>query len=132
MTDKTLIITLSQSGETADTLAVLRDCKKVGAKTLAVTNVVGSSISREADHVIYTMAGPEIAVASTKAYTTQVVIMNILGMYLADLKGLLAPEVEKELKEALLSLPQKVAEVLEHESEVDKVSDLLVDERDLF
>nr|WP_302595429.1 glutamine--fructose-6-phosphate transaminase (isomerizing) [uncultured Cellulosilyticum sp.] len=132
VTDKTLIITLSQSGETADTLAVLRDCKKVGAKTLAVTNVVGSSISREADHVIYTMAGPEIAVASTKAYTTQVVIMNILGMYLADLKGLLAPEVEKELKEALLSLPQKVAEVLEHESEVDKVSDLLVDERDLF
>ena len=132
VTDKTLIITLSQSGETADTLAVLRDCKKVGAKTLAVTNVVGSSISREADHVIYTMAGPEIAVASTKAYTTQVVVMTMLGMYLADLKGTLDSEVEKELKEALLSLPQKVEEVLEHESEVDLVSDMLTSERDLF
>ncbi|WP_416862248.1 SIS domain-containing protein, partial [Helicobacter ganmani] len=86
--------TLSQSGETADTLAVLRDAKKIGAKTLAITNVVGSSISREADSVIYTMAGPEIAVASTKAYTTQAVIMNLLGMYLADLKGLLNPEEE--------------------------------------
>ena len=86
VTNKTLIVTLSQSGETADTLAVLRDAKKIGAKTLAITNVVGSSISREADSVIYTMAGPEIAVASTKAYTTQAVVMNLLGMYLADLK----------------------------------------------
>ena len=132
VTDQTLIITLSQSGETADTLAVLRDCKKVGARTLAVTNVVGSSISREADHVIYTMAGPEIAVASTKAYTTQVVVMTILGMYLADLKGILNTEVEKELKEALLSLPQKIEEILEHASEVEQVSNMLTTDRDLF
>ena len=112
VTNKTLIVTLSQSGETADTLAVLRDAKKIGAKTLAITNVVGSSISREADSVIYTMAGPEIAVASTKAYTTQAVVMNLLGMYLADLKGLLKSEEEAEIKNALLELPSKVEEVL--------------------
>ena len=80
VTDRSLVIVLSQSGETADTLAVLRDCNKAGAKTLAVTNVVGSTISREADHVIYTMAGPEISVASTKAYTTQVVVMHAITM----------------------------------------------------
>ena len=132
VTNKTLIITLSQSGETADTLAVLRDAKKVGAKTLAVTNVVGSSISREADNVIYTMAGPEIAVASTKAYTTQVVVMNLLGMYFADLKGILDKDIEKELKEALLSLPEKIESVLEMKSEVAEVSKILAEETDLF
>ena len=132
VTNKTLIITLSQSGETADTLAVLRDAKKVGAKTLAVTNVVGSSISREADNVIYTMAGPEIAVASTKAYTTQVVVMNLLGMYFADLKGILDKDVEKELKESLLSLPEKIEAVLEMKSQVAEVSKILAEETDLF
>ena len=132
VTNKTLIITLSLSGETADTLAVLRDAKKVGAKTLAVTNVVGSSISREADNVIYTMAGPEIAVASTKAYTTQVVVMNLLGMYFADLKGILDKDVEKELKESLLSLPEKIEAVLEMKSQVAEVSKILAEETDLF
>ena len=132
VTNKTLIITLSQSGETADTLAVLRDAKKVGAKTLAVTNVVGSSISREADNVIYTMAGPEIAVASTKAYTTQVVVMNLLGMYFADLKGILDKDMEKELKESLLSLPEKIEAVLEMKSQVAEVSKILAEETDLF
>ena len=132
VTNKTLIITLSQSGETADTLAVLRDAKRVGAKTLAITNVVGSSISREADNVIYTMAGPEIAVASTKAYTTQVVVMNLLGMYFADLKGILDPAVEKEMKEALLSLPEKIEQVLEMKSEVAEIGKILANERDLF
>ncbi|MCQ2969367.1 MAG: glutamine--fructose-6-phosphate transaminase (isomerizing) [Clostridium sp.] len=132
VTNKTLIITLSQSGETADTLAVLRDAKKVGAKTLAVTNVVGSSISREADNVIYTMAGPEIAVASTKAYTTQTVVMNLLGMYFADLKGILDPAIEKEMKEALLSLPEKIEQVLEMKSEVAEIGKILSKEKDLF
>lgn len=132
VTNKTLIITLSQSGETADTLAVLRDAKKVGAKTLAVTNVVGSSISREADNVIYTMAGPEIAVASTKAYTSQVVVMNLLGMYFADLKRILDQDVAKELKEALLSLPEKIESVLEMKSQVAEVSKILAEETDLF
>ncbi|MDZ7542373.1 glutamine--fructose-6-phosphate transaminase (isomerizing), partial [Clostridium perfringens] len=79
ITEKSLLIVVSQSGETADTLAVLRDAKKIGAKVLAVTNVVGSSVSREANHVVYTWAGPEIAVASTKAYETQLIAMYILG-----------------------------------------------------
>ena len=132
VTNKTLIVTLSQSGETADTLAVLRDAKKIGAKTLAITNVVGSSISREADSVIYTMAGPEIAVASTKAYTTQAVVMNLLGMYLADLKGLLKSEEEAEIKNALLELPSKVEEVLNKKTQIAKIAKLIAQEKDLF
>ncbi len=132
VTNKTLIVTLSQSGETADTLAVLRDVKKIGAKTLAITNVVGSSISREADSVIYTMAGPEIAVASTKAYTTQAVVMNLLGMYLADLKGLLKSEEEAEIKNALLELPSKVEEVLNQKAQIAKIAKLISQEKDLF
>ena len=132
VTNKTLIVTLSQSGETADTLAVLRDAKKIGAKTLAITNVVGSSISREADNVIYTMAGPEIAVASTKAYTTQTVVMNLLGMYLADLKGLLKSEDEIEIKNALLELPNKIEEVLEKKPQVAEIAKVIAQEKDLF
>ena len=125
VTNKSLVITLSQSGETADTLAVLRDCKKVGARTLAITNVVGSSISREADNVIYTMAGPEIAVASTKAYTTQVVVMYLLAMQFSDLRRLMTKELEKELKEALLLVPEKVQVILEKAAEVEEIANLL-------
>ena len=132
VTKKTLIVTLSQSGETADTLAVLRDAKKIGAKTLAITNVVGSSISREADDVIYTMAGPEIAVASTKAYTTQTVVMNLLGMYLADLKGMLKSEDEIEIKKALLELPNKIEEVLEKKPQIAEIAKIIAQEKDLF
>ena len=132
VTNKTLIVTLSQSGETADTLAVLRDAKKIGAKTLAITNVVGSSISREADNVIYTMAGPEIAVASTKAYTTQTVVMNLLGMYLADLKGLLKSEDEIEIKNALLELPNKIEEVLKKKTQIAEIAKIIAQEKDLF
>lgn len=132
VTNKTLIVTLSQSGETADTLAVLRDAKKIGAKTLAITNVVGSSISREADNVIYTMAGPEIAVASTKAYTTQTVVMNLLGMYLADLKGLLKSEDEIEIKNALLELPNKIEDVLKKKTQIAEIAKIIAQEKDLF
>ena len=132
VTKKTLIVTLSQSGETADTLAVLRDAKKIGAKTLAITNVVGSSISREADNVIYTMAGPEIAVASTKAYTTQTVVMNLLGMYLADLKGMLKSEDEIEIKKALLELPNKIEDVLEKKPQIAGIAKIIAQEKDLF
>lgn len=132
VTDKTLLITVSQSGETADTLAVLRDCQRKGAKTLAVTNVVGSTISREAHHVIYTMAGPEIAVASTKAYTTQVVVMNLIGMYFGELKGTLDKEAEKELEEALLLIPEKIEEVLANKEEIEAVAKVLAGEDDVF
>ncbi|EHI97258.1 Glucosamine--fructose-6-phosphate aminotransferase (isomerizing) [Clostridium sp. DL-VIII] len=132
VTNKSLVITLSQSGETADTLAVLRDCKKVGARTLAITNVVGSSISREADNVIYTMAGPEIAVASTKAYTTQVVVMYLMAMYFSELKGLMTKELDKELREALLLVPEKVQVILDKANEIEEIANLLTNEEDVF
>lgn len=132
VTNKSLIITVSQSGETADTLAVLRDCKKKGARTLAITNVVGSTISREADHVIYTMAGPEIAVASTKAYTTQLVIMFSLGLYFGELKGNLDSNIEGLIKEGMLELPEKIEELLTKKEEIEKVAGLLANEKDLF
>ena len=132
VTKKSLVISVSQSGETADTLAVLRDCKKKGAKTLAITNVVGSTISREADHVIYTMAGPEIAVASTKAYTTQVVIMHSLGLYFGELTGTLDNNIEGLIKEGLLELPEKIEELLKDTSSIEKVAKIIAKEQDLF
>ncbi|WP_238916206.1 glutamine--fructose-6-phosphate transaminase (isomerizing) [Clostridium sp. YIM B02555] len=132
VTNKSLVITLSQSGETADTLAVLRDCKKVGARTLAITNVVGSSISREADNVIYTMAGPEIAVASTKAYTTQVVVMYLMAMCFSELRGLMTKELDKELREALLLVPEKVQIILDKANEIEETANLLANEKDVF
>ena len=132
ITDKSLIISVSQSGETADTLAVLRAAKKVGARTLAVTNVVGSTISREADNVIYTMAGPEIAVASTKAYTTQVVIMYAIGLYFGELRGTLDKNIEDLIKEGLLQIPDKIQELLENKEQFEEIAKLLKDEEDLF
>ncbi len=132
ITDKSLIISVSQSGETADTLAVLRAAKKVGARTLAITNVVGSTISREADNVIYTMAGPEIAVASTKAYTTQVIIMYAIGLYLGELRGTLDKNIEDLIKEGLLQIPDKIEELLAKKEEVEKVAKILAKEDDVF
>ena len=127
ITDKSLIISVSQSGETADTLAVLRAAKEVGARTLAVTNVVGSTISREADNVIYTMAGPEIAVASTKAYTTQVVIMYAIGLYFGELRGTLDKNIEDLIKEGLLQIPDKIQELLENKEQFEEIAKLLKD-----
>jgi glucosamine--fructose-6-phosphate aminotransferase (isomerizing) len=111
--DQTLTIVISQSGETLDTLAALKEAKNLGARTLAVTNVVGSSIAREADQVIYTWAGPEIAVASTKAYTTQLVVMAMLAIYMGSLKGSLVQEKVRELCRNLHELPSQIHELLE-------------------
>ncbi|SDF51690.1 glutamine--fructose-6-phosphate transaminase (isomerizing) [Sporolituus thermophilus] len=114
LTDEhTLAIVISQSGETSDTLAALKEAKRLGARTLAITNVVGSSIAREADQVIYTWAGPEIAVASTKAYTTQLISVFMLALYLAELKGTLPPERIQELIKGLRALPGQAHELLE-------------------
>lgn len=111
----TLVIVVSQSGETADTLAALREAKRKGARVLAVTNVVGSSVSREADDVLYTWAGPEIAVASTKAYTTQLICMYLIGLYLAQVRESLRPgEIEQIIKELRL-LPKQVQTILDRE-----------------
>lgn len=109
----TLCIVISQSGETIDTLAAFKEAKRRGARTLAVTNVVGSSISREADQTVYTWAGPEIAVASTKAYTTQVVTLLMLAIYMGQLKGTLDSAKAEELIKGLKNLPAQCHEVLE-------------------
>ena len=116
--DKTLLIVVSQSGETSDTLAALKESKRRGAKTLAVTNVVGSSIAREADQVVYTWAGPEIAVASTKAYTTQLVLFFMLALYMTEIKGMIAPKRTAELVEHLQEIPSQISEIL---SDVDPI-----------
>lgn len=108
-----LVIVVSQSGETADTLAALRESKKAGAKVLAVTNVVGSSVAREADDVIYTWAGPEIAVASTKAYSTQLIAMFLLGIYFAQTKGTISDEHVERLLTAMRQLPEQAQEILD-------------------
>ena len=110
--DNTLFIAVSQSGETSDTLAAMKESKRLGAKTLAITNVVGSSIAREADQVLYTWAGPEIAVASTKAYTTQVVLFFMLALYMAEIKGTQTKERVAELIKLLKEVPNQVGQTL--------------------
>ncbi|MDN5294060.1 MAG: hypothetical protein PWQ91_629 [Eubacteriales bacterium] len=117
-----LLVVISQSGETADTLAALREAKKRGATVVAVTNVVGSSVSREADAVLYTWAGPEIAVASTKAYTTQLLLMFLLALQLAEIRGRTTPECG-EIVEAIHRLPAAVEAVLSREEEIKAVAD---------
>lgn len=120
--DKTLLIAISQSGETADTLAAMRLAKEHGARVLAVTNVVGSTVSREASDVLYTWAGPEIAVASTKAYSTQVVSMYLIALLLGKLSGRLNDEKFEEVAKSLMTIDKDVEKVLEKEEEIKKVA----------
>lgn len=112
--DSCLCIVISQSGETSDTLEALKEAKRRGAATMAVTNVVGSSIAREADQVIYTYAGPEIAVASTKAYTTQLIIMLILSLYISKLLGKIEDKRLHDLIQGILRIPEQMHEILEN------------------
>ena len=111
--DKTLLIVVSQSGETSDTLAALKEAKRLGAKTLAVTNVVDSSIAREADQVLYTYAGPEIAVASTKAYTTQLMVLLLFALYLAQLKECIDKDLLQKTIKDIKALPDHIHQMLE-------------------
>ena len=114
----TLVIVISQSGETLDTMAALREAKKLGARILSVVNVVGSSIARESDDVLYTWAGPEIAVATTKAYSTQLVLLDMLGLYFADALGSVSGEEYARIVEELQALPAKMEKVLENTEEI--------------
>ena len=107
MDDKTLFIAISQSGETLDTLAALREAKRKGARILSVVNVVGSSVARESDDVFYTWAGPEIAVASTKAYTTQLICMYLIGLYMGRTKGTIDKDYYDKVLGELKLLPEK-------------------------
>lgn len=129
--NKTLCIFISQSGETADTIAALKLSKEKGAKTLAITNVIGSSITREADYSIYTHAGPEIAVASTKAYTSQVVLLVVLAIYFAEILGLENTYITS-LKKEVLELPKKIEETLKNSEIVKDFSKKVYQEKDMF
>jgi glucosamine--fructose-6-phosphate aminotransferase (isomerizing) len=140
--EKTLCIYVSQSGETADTIAALKLSKSKGAKTLAISNVIGSSITREADYTIYTHAGPEIAVASTKAYTSQVVLFAILAIHFAEILGfgnsdiVINAEGETikldDLKNDILSLPKKINNILENTELVKEIAKEAYQEKDVF
>ena len=130
--DKTLCIFISQSGETADTIAALKLSKEKGAKTIAITNVIGSSITRESDYSIYTHAGPEIAVASTKAYTSQVVLINILAIYFAEILGSCNQSQLDNLKSDILELPIKIENTLKCNDEIKKFAKQIYQEKDIF
>jgi len=132
ITKDTLVIVVSQSGETADTLAALREAKRCGAHVLAITNVVGSSVAREANDIITTWAGPEIAVASTKAYTSQLIGFYLLGLHLAQTLGTQTPEEIAEVIAAMKELPAQVSEILEQAEALKVVADEMAKHDNLF
>lgn len=114
----TLVLVISQSGETLDTMAALREAKRLGGKILSIVNVVGSSIARESDLVLYTWAGPEIAVATTKAYTTQLAVLDLLGLYFSQRLGTLPQEEYEQILQEMLLLPAKMEQVLENREDI--------------
>ncbi|WP_103107027.1 glutamine--fructose-6-phosphate transaminase (isomerizing) [Brevibacillus reuszeri] len=128
----TLTIVVSQSGETADTLAALREAKRNGSAVVAITNVVGSSIAREADDVITTNAGPEIAVASTKAYTSQLIAFYLLGLYLAQGKETIDQQARAAIISSLQKLPDQVEAILAHADEIRQYAETIKEESQLF
>jgi glucosamine--fructose-6-phosphate aminotransferase (isomerizing) len=132
ITPDTLVIVVSQSGETADTLAALREAKRAGARVLAITNVVGSSVAREADDVIITWAGPEIAVASTKAYTTQLIAFYLFGLYLAQTLGTKDGAFIASVIAAMKELPAQVEDILGHAGVLKQIAESLARHGNLF
>ena len=130
--ENTLVIVISQSGETLDTMAAMREAKRRGGRTLAIVNVVGSSIAREADDVLYTWAGPEIAVATTKAYSTQLVLMDLIGLYLADLLGTVEPAEYHAILEEMEALPEKMTEVLTHVEDLQYLASRYFNHNSIF
>ncbi len=127
-----LVIIISQSGETADSLAALRLAKEKKTDTLAIVNVVGSSIAREADHVMYTYAGPEIAVATTKAYSCQLVCMYILSMAFALCRGLITAEEKNRLTAALYALPQQIDDIIADKERIQWFASQFANTQDIF
>ena len=132
LTDNTLVVIISQSGETADTLAALREAKRRGAKIFGIVNVVGSSIAREADEVLYTLAGPEIAVATTKAYSTQLTAVYLLALSLAKAEGKLTPEMEKQYTDELLRLPEQIESVLAQKEKIQYLASKYYNAKNVF
>jgi glucosamine--fructose-6-phosphate aminotransferase (isomerizing) len=132
LTPRTLVVVVSQSGETADTLAALREAKKAGSRVLAITNVVGSTVAREADDVFITQAGPEIAVASTKAYTSQLIAIYLLGLYLARIRGTRSEAELAEVVKHLEELPELAERTLEMEDTIRRLAAEIAKKEDLF
>jgi glucosamine--fructose-6-phosphate aminotransferase (isomerizing) len=132
LSDRTLVIVISQSGETADTIAALREAQAHGAPTVGIVNVMGSTLSREARAVLHTQAGPEICVASTKAYVSQLIALYLLGTWIARERGMLSESEEREIVAGLQSLPGAVEELLEREREIEQLSRQFSDCRDFF
>lgn len=130
--DKVLVLIISQSGETADTLAAMREAKRLGARTLSIVNVVGSSIANESDDVLYTWAGPEIAVATTKAYSTQIAVVYLLALYLADLLGTISPEEYASYLDDLQKLPEQIEAVLQNREHIQYFASRNFNAKDIF
>lgn len=132
VTDRTLALVISQSGETIDTLAAMREAKRLGARLLSIVNVVGSTIARESDDVLYTWAGPEIAVATTKAYSTQLAVVYLLGLYFADLLGRVTPREYAQLVEELRQLPAKAEEILANTEQIQYYASIYFNHDSVF
>lgn len=128
----TVVIVVSQSGETADSLAALREAQAKGAKVLGIVNVVGSSIAREADNVMYTWAGPEIAVATTKAYSSQLIALYLLAMKFAHVRGELSDTGLKEMLEDMKKLPEQVEMLLNHKNKIQRFANRYLAAKDVF
>ena len=132
LSEKTLVIVISQSGETADSLAALRKARDLGAHTLAIVNVMGSSIAREADSSFLTLAGPEISVATTKAYSTQLIAMYLFAMALGEAKGLLEPAEIEALIAELVTLPEKIEKILSEKERIQWFASKFASAKDVF
>ena len=130
--EHTLLIVVSQSGETADTIAAIKECKARGAKVLAICNVVASTIAKLADNVIYTWAGPEIAVATTKGYTTQVAILNMFAIYAADMLGLVSADRYNELVDAVKALPERAQRAIDLNKNIPELAKIYHKNSSLF
>ncbi len=130
--DRTLFIAISQSGETLDTLAALREAKRKGARVLSIVNVVGSSVARESDDVFYTWAGPEIAVASTKAYTTQLVCLYLLALYMGRQRGIVDDDTLSRVVSELEALPDKIEYILTKEKDIENIARKIYKNNNVF
>ena len=132
VTDKTLCIVISQSGETIDTLAAMREARRLGGRILSIVNVVGSTIARESDDVLYTWAGPEIAVATTKAYSTQLAVIYLIALRFAELLGTVREETYQEIVEELLTIPTKMEEILEDREAIQYYASIYFNHESIF
>ena len=132
VTDKTLALVISQSGETVDTLAAMREARRLGARVLSIVNVVGSTIARESDDVLYTWAGPEIAVATTKAFSTQLAVVYLIGLYCADRLGTLPEEEYAAILAELQAIPDKMEEILANRADIQYFASLYFNHPSIF